>query len=370
MDLQQMLAAVEFSESKRGYEPSEVRSFLSEVSRGVADIERRNIGGNDDEVRRTLVLAQRAADAAVAEAKEEAQRILSAAQDRARRMLADAEAHVTETRSQADREAVELVSAANTSSMELVTAAEVEARRGGDELRANMREQVAHLGDQRARLAADITALEGQLDAQRRRMASAIDTLQLLLDNPDMLGGMEEVDIEDLEMVDDIEYTGMAPQMMAPVSAPLAAATQMNFDSVPDMAPAAAMPASDMTPAAEVIDLTEAPPVIDLREPTEFPEPLVLDRNRPDGLRPDSARDDLARGDVRRDEPTMSSRPMTKAERFADVLENHRDPITAEIPVIAGPAIVIDGGADDAELLRRFLDAEPDDAGRWRRRRR
>jgi vacuolar-type H+-ATPase subunit H len=406
MDLQQMLAAVEFNQARHGYEPSEVRSFLAEVSRGVAEIERRSLIGSDDEVRRTLVLAQRAADAAVAEAKEEAQRILSAAQERARKMLAETEAHSTETRARADREASELVARANASSIELVAGAEVEARRGGDELRANMREQVAQLGDQRAQLAEDITELEAQLDAQRRRMASAIETLQLLLDNPDMLGGMEQVDIADFDMVEEIEYTGRAPQMTAPVSTPVvAAATQMDFESMPDVEPvthidlttsaepsvptsqprAAAAPAaaaalatgqalsgqalsgqglsgqglSTQADAGEsMIDLTDPPKLIDLRVPADqlaSPPAMSPDQVSPEGS--DSLR--------------LGTRPMTNAERFASVIDQHRaDPITAEIPVIAAPPIQIDGNVDDAELLRRFLDAEPDDAGRWRRRRR
>jgi vacuolar-type H+-ATPase subunit H len=376
MNLQQMLARVEFAEARRGYEPTEVRSFLSEVSRHVAELERKSSQtGSDDEVRRTLVLAQRAADAAVAEAKDEAQRILSAAQERARRMLADAEAQISTQHADAERQRTEMLTKANEQSVQLVAAAETEARRSSDEMVASLREQVAQLGDQRARLAQDIERLEGQSAAQRRRIESSIATLQILLDNPDLMATMDEVSIEEFGDVDEAMFTGTAPQV--------------------DLGVASLEPRS--TSAADTfIDLTDDSATIDLREPAE---PLAVAESEMDTSprqRLDLGASSVATAsatavtataatavapaavvsarEVVEVEPVVMPRQQQTAMPFAEVLERKldpvMDPITAEIPVIATPAVQIDGELDDAELLRRFLDAEPGDPGRWRRRRR
>jgi vacuolar-type H+-ATPase subunit H len=376
MNLQQMLARVEFAEARRGYEPTEVRSFLSEVSRHVAELERKSSQtGSDDEVRRTLVLAQRAADAAVAEAKDEAQRILSAAQERARRMLADAEAQISTQHADAERQRTEMLTKANEQSVQLVAAAETEARRSSDDMVASLREQVAQLGDQRARLAQDIERLEGQSAAQRRRIESSIATLQILLDNPDLMATMDEVSIEEFGDVDEAMFTGIAPQV--------------------DLGVAASEPRS--TSAADTfIDLTDDSATIDLREPAE---PLAVAESEMDTSprqRLDLGASSVATAsasavtataatavapaavvsarEVVEVEPVVMPRQQQTAMPFAEVLERKlepvMDPITAEIPVIATPAVQIDGELDDAELLRRFLDAEPGDPGRWRRRRR
>ena len=77
MDLRKMLSTVEFTEARRGADRNEVASFLRELARGVAALERqlaettaraekaelrlREVG-SEDEIRRTLVLAQRTAD--------------------------------------------------------------------------------------------------------------------------------------------------------------------------------------------------------------------------------------------------------------------------------------------------------------------
>jgi vacuolar-type H+-ATPase subunit H len=376
MNLQQMLARVEFAEARRGYEPTEVRSFLSEVSRHVAELERKSSQtGSDDEVRRTLVLAQRAADAAVAEAKDEAQRILSAAQERARRMLADAEAQISTQHADAERQRTEMLTKANEQSVQLVAAAETEARRSSDDMVASLREQVAQLGDQRARLAQDIERLEGQSAAQRRRIESSIATLQILLDNPDLMATMDEVSIEEFGDVDEAMFTGIAPQV--------------------DLGVASLEPRS--TSAADTfIDLTDDSATIDLREPAE---PLAVAESEMDTSprqRLDLGASSVATAsasavtataatavapaavvsarEVVEVEPVEMPRQQQTAMPFAEVLERKldpvMDPITAEIPVIATPAVQIDGELDDAELLRRFLDAEPGDPGRWRRRRR
>jgi cell division initiation protein len=92
-----LLTEVEFREQWRGYSQNEVDDFLERVAAAVAELlerlreaneraataERRLVDlAEDDEIRRTLVLAQRTAATALEEAKAEAARIVSDAEDR------------------------------------------------------------------------------------------------------------------------------------------------------------------------------------------------------------------------------------------------------------------------------------------------
>jgi DivIVA domain-containing protein len=101
------LREVEFREKMRGYHPEDVDHFLEEVAAGVEVMQERmrqaveraqraeaaasEAGGNDETLRKTLVLAQRTADMAVQEAREQAARILAGAEQQAQGIIADAE---------------------------------------------------------------------------------------------------------------------------------------------------------------------------------------------------------------------------------------------------------------------------------------
>jgi len=101
------LREVEFREKMRGYHPEDVDQFLERVAAGIEVLQERHrqaleraqraeqaaneAGGNDEALRRTLVLAQRTADLAVQEAREQAARILSGAEQQAQAILSDAE---------------------------------------------------------------------------------------------------------------------------------------------------------------------------------------------------------------------------------------------------------------------------------------
>jgi cell division initiation protein len=98
---------VEFREKMRGYHPEDVDQFLEQMAVGVADLQERlrqaveraqraevaaaESGTSDEALRRTLVLAQRTADMAVQEAREEAGRIVAAAEARAKSIVGEAE---------------------------------------------------------------------------------------------------------------------------------------------------------------------------------------------------------------------------------------------------------------------------------------
>jgi DivIVA domain-containing protein len=101
------LREVEFREKMRGYHPEDVDHFLEQVAAGLEVMQERlrqaveraqraeaaaaEAGGTDETLRKTLVLAQRTADMAVQEAREQAARILAGAEQQAQAILAEAE---------------------------------------------------------------------------------------------------------------------------------------------------------------------------------------------------------------------------------------------------------------------------------------
>jgi cell division initiation protein len=101
------LREVEFREKMRGYHPEDVDQFLEQVAAGMEILQDRlrqaveraqraeaaasESGGADETLRKTLVLAQRTADMAVQEAREQAARILAAAEQQAQSILVEAE---------------------------------------------------------------------------------------------------------------------------------------------------------------------------------------------------------------------------------------------------------------------------------------
>lgn len=111
----------------------------------------REVDDLNDELRRTLVLAQRTADAAIREAREQAMKITGEADERAQRRIADAEA---------------------------------EARRKSDEARSKLLAEIAELEGIRESFRGDVTVLERHLEEQRLQLRSTLQELQRLLDDP------------------------------------------------------------------------------------------------------------------------------------------------------------------------------------------
>jgi cell division initiation protein len=160
----QQLCDVEFSEQWRGYNRDQVDDFIERVAAAVSTLqdrlrkmteravraEQRSQEGNeaDGAARRTLVLAQRTADATVAEAKDTAARLIAQAQEEARAIMLAAET-VTET----------------------MPAAEPSARA-----------EIADLEVTRSRLQADVAALESHVTDRRARIKGLLDELQRRVD--------------------------------------------------------------------------------------------------------------------------------------------------------------------------------------------
>lgn len=115
------LREVEFREKIRGYHPEDVDEFLERVAAGLEILQERlrqateravraeqraaETTEGDDAMRRTLVLAQRTADAAVQEAREQAARLVGEAEAQAQAVRAEAADHARRTIDDATREA-------------------------------------------------------------------------------------------------------------------------------------------------------------------------------------------------------------------------------------------------------------------------
>lgn len=107
------LREVEFREKMRGYHPEDVDQFLEQVAAGIEVLQDRlrqaveraqraeaaasESGGADETLRKTLVLAQRTADMAIQEAREQAARILASAEQQAQSVLGEAEERARRT---------------------------------------------------------------------------------------------------------------------------------------------------------------------------------------------------------------------------------------------------------------------------------
>lgn len=152
-----LIREVEFSTELRGFNKDEVDDFLDRVAAGVELLQQQlrqaleraaraeqlaaEAADTDQALRRTLVMAQRAADMAVAEAKEEAARIRADAE-------AEADAIVARAREEAERLAAEA--------------------------QAALRADIARLEAARARLEADIAALSSYVASERERLRRAL----------------------------------------------------------------------------------------------------------------------------------------------------------------------------------------------------
>jgi DivIVA domain-containing protein len=163
-----LLRDVEFGEKLRGYNEAEVDEFLERVAVALEALierfqetnaraeaaERRLLErGDDDEIRRTLLLAQRTAAAAVEDARTEAERIVADADTAVAERLAAAEErlHAIET-----------------------------------EIAERTRSELAALEERRAALAADVDALSAFVDEHRNRLAGELRRELAWLERPEL----------------------------------------------------------------------------------------------------------------------------------------------------------------------------------------
>ncbi|MFP5254343.1 MAG: DivIVA domain-containing protein [Acidimicrobiia bacterium] len=225
----QLLHDVEFREAKRGgYNTQDVDDFLERVAVGIerqeallrearqrleaaeariAEAERRaheaeqrasSTGEADETLKRTLVLAQRTADAAIREAEEEAARTLSSAQEQAARLLA--EAQETSARARAE--------------------AEDEARRAHEGARAQVLAEMAELESMRDQLRHDAELLEQHVAHQRARLGRTAEEIIRLLEEPEALAEVPVPEVSDVTAPRPSAPAAQAPAPRPPLVAP------------------------------------------------------------------------------------------------------------------------------------------------------
>jgi DivIVA domain-containing protein len=194
------ISSMTFPLARKGYDQEQVRTFLAKVARGIEDLQSRTLQaeakarlgdtpgdvaapmatapaaapeGGVDSITRTLLIAQRTADAAVAEARDEADGMRREAEERAETVLAEARARANN----------------------LVTAAEAEALRVGEITTGKVQAEVTALEGRRQQLLDDIDRLSSHVTEQRERIAATVDVLQRALDHPDGLRELPQPDL-------------------------------------------------------------------------------------------------------------------------------------------------------------------------------
>ena len=318
MDLSpKLLTDVQFREQWRGYNPDEVDEFLERVAAGVEELqqrlheaverasnaERRLLEqGDEDEIRRTLVLAQRTAVASMEEARAEADRLVSETEARCRNLVAEAEAE----------------------------SARLEA-----DIASRRRLELGDLAEQRAALERDIDHLQGFLETERSRLA---DLLRSQLESIE--GGYQ---LRDAPTTSDVP----PPLPVAPVElraaetldAPLAVDepfVEPEEDSFASILEADAEPEPDSSPVDELRlareELADAlrragvEPADDDDEPVAaMPRPALFDDDGGDGGDATGAYDVLA------DEPVFDPEPEADEPRWRDETDDEDDPFLAEL---------------------------------------
>jgi cell division initiation protein len=127
----QILREVEFRDRLRGYDTDEVDEFLEKVAVAVDKLvaelaaardklaRHTDTGVDDDSLRRTLVLAQRTADLAVREARDEAAALIEDARLEATALTAEAREEAGRMRSDAERDARAQIAALEARRVEL-----------------------------------------------------------------------------------------------------------------------------------------------------------------------------------------------------------------------------------------------------------
>ena len=231
-----MFREIEFHERWRGYDPDEVDAYVNRVARSAAALrgrlselherveaaEARSSGGGgvseaEETLTRTLVLAQRTADAAIAEAREEADRmtadaatsaqaILSAAEAEAQVTLREAQSEASATTKESEDRAAVVLAEAETDRRTIVAEAESLAAEAASAERERLATEAAELQEYRAFLADDIEILERHLAEERHRLSAALSALTGLLEAPEAFRAMPPPATSGVEIDPDLHY--------------------------------------------------------------------------------------------------------------------------------------------------------------------
>ncbi|MCB0956284.1 MAG: DivIVA domain-containing protein [Ilumatobacteraceae bacterium] len=264
----QTIRSTGFRTVKKGYDPSEVDAFKEQVAAAVETSQNQatameararaavaklqeisqQVGGKAEDrpaaapapaaaptstssgdtemISRTLLLAQRTADATVADAKAEAETILGQARDEAGRVLDGARAMAAKT----------------------VEEAKGDARRAADDERVRAENEVQALLARRDFLLSDVDHLEQYIQAQRERLRDAAVQIQELVER--VPGGLGDMRRPLLSASADAGPVTVAPSVEQP--APAAPPPMIIEETAPAAEPAAEQPAPE--PAAPAVE--------------------------------------------------------------------------------------------------------------------
>jgi cell division initiation protein len=332
MDLTpELLRTVEFNDAKKGgYDHDEVDEFLDRAAADLArqheqiresegriaaaerraqeaEAQAKDHSDSDETLRRTLVLAQRTADAAVKEAHDDAARIIAEARQKADGMIASAEEQVRR---------------------------EVGATR--DRLQAEIRELEARRADLHGR----ITDLSGHLDTERSRIGRQLDELRASLGSDSMAMASVATDEPSLFDPDGDDATSAdEPEAVAAEPGPAEPASD-----VVDLTPGAAQ-VDDADASSE--DLSELPP-----PPEDWSPATQTDQTPADET--SEASDGVEDGG-----PPTEATPVV--DLGSDVGSSHLDELRRAVS--DGP----DSTEDDDAAMAAFFDQDDDDAEPSRR---
>lgn len=180
----------------------------------------------DETLRNTLVNAQRTADTTVREAKEEAERLrneaefqsnalLADARDQATEMTTEAVAHRERLLAEAAAERAKMLDTAKEEAQGRVDAVELELAQAHEAERSRLLEQIANLQHTHGLLQGDVSRFERHLEARRTDVKSALDELNAVLDDPELLRSREALEPAEIGVVDTTDYPPIAVEVVA-----------------------------------------------------------------------------------------------------------------------------------------------------------
>ena len=177
----QVIREAQFREGWRGYSQAEVDDFLEQVAAGVDALHARNrelvgatvarpvVAAADDSVRRTLVLAQRAADLVVSEAKSVADKLVGDATEKSKTLVSEAKSVADKLVDDATEKSKTLVSEAEERVEQIVSSAQASATQVSED--AKIRAEQAHQ-EALAQIAMGHQTASAQADALRSEAES------------------------------------------------------------------------------------------------------------------------------------------------------------------------------------------------------
>ena len=194
----ELLDTFEFRKKGRGYDSEQVDELIARVRSTLGDLEARladataraeaaearaadaearsrTSSESDETIQRTLLLAQRTADAAVQEAEETAAKKVGEAELEAKRLVEEAD----EARARA------------------LANAEEEVRRSVDDSRTRLTQEIGALEQIRNTLMTDVERLEEHIEVERSRLRASSDALTDMLSRSDRLGQVELPELSD-----------------------------------------------------------------------------------------------------------------------------------------------------------------------------